>query len=60
MPASAATTKTTGNQVEFSKHPILAFLVVMEPFNDIAAPSRKRIFLSRGDLAVEICQALIA
>ena len=60
MPASAAATITTGYQVKFSKYPVLAFLVIMDPFNDIAAPSRKRIFLFGGDQAVEICQALIA
>jgi len=60
MPASAAATKTTGYQVEFSKHPVLTFHIVMNPFNDIAAPSRKRVFFSLCNLAVEFCQALVA
>jgi hypothetical protein len=60
MPASATATKTTGYQVEFSKDPVLTFLIVMNPFNDIAASSRKRIFFFRGNQAVEFRQTFIA
>jgi hypothetical protein len=60
MPASAATTKTSGYQVEFSKYPVLTLIVVMNSFNDIAAPSRKRKFFYRGNQAVEFRQTVIA
>ena len=60
MPASAAATKTPGHQVKFGKYPVFAFIIVMYPFNDVAAPSRKRIFFFRSDLEVEFCQTLIA
>jgi hypothetical protein len=60
MPASAATTKTTGYQVEFSKYPVLTLIIVMNSFNDITAPSRKRIFFSPGNQLIDFCQTLIA
>ena len=60
MPAPAATTKTTGYQVEFSKYPVFALIIIMYPFNDIAAPSRKWKFFCSGYQAVEFHQAVIA
>jgi hypothetical protein len=60
MPASTTTTKTTGYQVEFSKYPVLTFIIVMNSFNDIATPSRKRIFFSPGNQLIEFRQTLIA
>ena len=60
MPAPAAATKTTGYQVEFGKYPVFALIIVMYPFNDIAAPSRKRKFFCRGNQAVDFRQTVIA
>jgi len=60
MPASAAATKTAGHEVEFSKYPVFAFLIIMNPFNDIPAPSRKRIIFFPGNQTVEFSQAFVA
>jgi len=60
MSATTAATKTTGYQIEFSKYPVFALVVIMNHFNDIAAPSRKRIFFSLSNKEVEFRQTLIA
>ena len=60
MPASASATKATGYQIEFSKYPVFAFIIIMNSFNNVATPSWKWIFLFRADLPVNLCQAIIA
>jgi hypothetical protein len=60
MPASATATKTTGYQVEFSKHPVFTFLIIMNPFNDVTAPSGKWILFFFSHEAVEFRQTFIA
>jgi hypothetical protein len=60
MPASAAAAKTTGYQIEFGKYPVFALVIIMNPFNEVAASSRKRIFFCPGDKVVEFCQTVVA
>ena len=60
MPASAAATITPGHQIKFGKYPVFAFFIVMNPFYDIPAPSRKRIFFFRCHQVIDFRQTIIA
>jgi hypothetical protein len=60
MPASAAAAVAAGKQIKFSKDTVFAFFVIMNIFNQISAPARKRVLLFFFCHLIQVDQTIIA
>ena len=60
MSAAAAAAKTPRNEIEFRKYPVVLFFVIMNAFNQVSTPARKRIFFFPVNKLVEVFKAVCA
>jgi hypothetical protein len=59
IPAATATTKSAGYEIEFSKYPVVFFLIIMNAFHQITSPARERILFFPGYQFIQFQQAVI-
>ena len=59
MSAAVTAAIPTGHQVEFRKYTVIFFLVIVNPFDEFAAPVRERVLLFQSDQPIQFNQAFI-
>ncbi len=60
VPATAAAAVAPGYEIEFGKHPVVSFFIIMYALNEISAPAGKGILLFQGYDLVEFLQTFRA
>jgi hypothetical protein len=60
MPAAAAATVSTGDEIEFSKYAVFAFFIVVQAFDQVPTPAGKWKLFFLSNQLVEFLQAIRA